>query len=216
MTSNILHIEVKTIDDLNTGDIILCHSSGPGGADDTGLDGAIEFVTHSPWEHCGIIIRDPWWLQETGLFIFQSGGGPNLYPDVLNGKISGVTLNRFGYFLQNREFIFARSLENFEFNQQSQDMFVQAFNTAHGKPYDRNWCSWAGTGCDSFFNCHRCSKKSTPATISTFWCSALVAYMYVEMGLMDGDLDWSSQTPEDIAKAHLVEPFRLGKIWQIQ
>ena len=70
MSSRYQNIEIKSIDNLNTGDIILCHSSGPGGGNDNGLDGVIEFFTHSPWEHAAIVIKDPWWLDEKGLYVF--------------------------------------------------------------------------------------------------------------------------------------------------
>jgi hypothetical protein len=209
-------IELKSINDLKTGDIILCHSSGPGGSDDNGLDGTIEFFTHSPWEHAGIIIKNPWWLDKEGIYIFQSGSGPNNYEDVMNGNRCGVTLNHIDDFLANREFIFSRSLENFEFNRMTKKIFKQAFDIAHGKPYDKNWCSWIGTGLDSFFKCKCCSRITTPPTTKEFWCSALVAYMYVKMGWFEDSLDWSTQTPEDLASAIPVEPFHLSKIWQIK
>ncbi len=216
MSSRFQDIELKSIDDLNTGDIILCHSSGPGGGDDNGLDGVIEFFTRSPWEHTAIVIKDPWWLNEKGLYVLQSGSGPNSYTDVMNGNRSGVTLNHLGDFMANREFIFTRRLENFTFCETTKTRFKKAFDTAHGKPYDKNWCSWIGTGIGSFFGCKWCSRKTTPRTIKTFWCSALVAYIYVEMGWLPDTIDWSCQTPEDIAAAVLSEPFRLGAVWQIK
>ncbi len=95
-------------------------------------------------------------------------------------------------------------------------LFKKAFDTAHGKSYDKNICSWIGTGIGSFFGCRCCSQKSTPRTTDTFWCSALVAYMYVQMGWLPDSVDWSCQTPEDLAEALLAEPFHLSKIWQIK
>jgi len=201
---------------LNTGDIILQHSSGPGGGNDPGLDGTIEFFTHSPWCHTAIIIRDPWWLKQKGLFVFQSGSGPNSYEDVMNGNRCGVTLNHLDDFLANRKYIFVRRLENFTFNDGTKKWFKNAFDAAHGKPYDKNVCSWVGTGIDSFLKCRCCSKITTPKTIKTFWCSALVAYMYVMMGWYDDNLDWSTQTPEDIAESIPQDPYHLSKIWQIK
>ena len=215
MKINWSDIELKSSDNLNTGDIILCHSSGPGGGDDSGLDGAIEFATYSPWCHTGIIVKDPWWINEKGLFIFQSGEGPNSYEDVINGNRCGVTFNRLDDFLRNRELIFVRSLENFSFSEGTKKIFRRAFDKAHGKPYDKNLCSWAGVGIGSFFRCKCCSRETTPRTIKTFWCSALVAYMYVEMGWFD-DIDWSCQTPEDIAEAIPGEPYHFSKIWQLK
>lgn len=216
MTYNEIKLDVLQTDDLQTGDIILCHSSGPGGSDDQGLDGAIEFFTHGPWTHTAIVIKDPWWLDMKGLFVFQSGTGPNGYPDVMNGKLGGVTLNYLDAFLQNRKFIFIRRLENFTFDDDTRNRFKKAFDIAHGKPYDRNCCSWVGVGLGSLLRCRCCSRVSTPTTTDTFWCSALVAYMYVQMGWFKDDLDWSAQTPQDIAEADVEKPLNLSKIWQIK
>lgn len=216
MTFDTINLENLSKEELQTGDIILCHSSGPGGSDDTGLDGAIEFFTHGPWTHTAIIIKDPWWLNLKGLFVFQSGSGPNSYKDVINDNVEGVTLNHLDDFLANRELIFVRRLQNFEFNDTTRKIFKTAFDVAHGKPYDKNWCSWIGVGIGNFFKCKCCSRVSTPPTTDTFWCSALVAYMYVKMGWFEESLDWSAQTPQDIAESITVEPFNLSKIWQIK
>jgi len=211
-----LTVSTKTKDDLKTGDIILCHSSGPDGSRDKGLDGIIEYFTHSPWEHAGIIIKDPWWTDLKGLYIYQSGWGPNSYKDVLNGNVKGVTLNHLDDFLRNREYIFVRSLENFTFTPKTQKLFVNAFNKSHGKPYDSNCCSWCTTGIGSFCRCECFSRIWTPPTEKTFWCSALVAFMYVEMGWFEKDVDWSCQTPADLADALPDEPFHLSKIWELK
>ena len=123
--------EERNLNKLNTGDIILCHSSGPNGSRDHGLDGIIEWATHSPWEHAGLIIRDPWWLSHKGLFIFQSGDGPNGYPDILNGNSKGVTLNKLDDFLRNRTYIFVRTLENFPFTESKKIQFQKTFEESH-------------------------------------------------------------------------------------
>ena len=208
--------EERNLNKLNTGDIILCHSSGPNGSRDHGLDGIIEWATHSPWEHAGLIIRDPWWLSHKGLFIFQSGDGPNGYPDILNGNSKGVTLNKLDDFLRNRTYIFVRTLENFPFTESKKIQFQKTFEESHAKPYDRNLCSWLGTGCGSFFGCRCCSQISTPPTKKTFWCSALVAFIYVQMQLFDSKLDWSCQTPVDLYKSDVKSPYKLSPAWRLK
>ena len=102
MNSLFTDLELKDQDSLKTGDIILCHGYNPKGLD-PGIDGVIEFFTHSPWEHAGLIIRDPSKILDVslndGLYIYQAGNGPNGYPDVLNGNLCGVTLNKLDDFL---------------------------------------------------------------------------------------------------------------------
>ena len=206
---------LSNYDDLQTGDIILCHGYNPKGLD-PGIDGVIEFFTHSPWEHAGIIIRDPWWSNlKKGLYIYQSGDGPNCYKDVLNGKISGVTLNYFDDFMCNRQHIYVRHINGPVWSENNKALFLNAFNKSHGEPYDTNCCSWFCAGINSFFFCKLCNC-CIPRTSNTFWCSALVGYMYTEMGWIDKHTDWSSLTPEDLTKIKMEKPYVLGDIIKIK
>ena len=91
-------------DNLNTGDIILCH----GDSGDDFIDKAIEDMTHSQYIHAAIVIKDPWWLNLTGTFVLQSNRGPNSYQDVINKKISGVTLNSLSDFLNGTAIFLSR------------------------------------------------------------------------------------------------------------
>ena len=201
------------MDKLDTGDVVLCHS----GKGDDPIDKAIEFFTKSPWEHAGMIIRNPWWCDDVpdGLYIFQSNSGPNGYYDILNGKVTGVTLNRLDDFLANRDGVYIRTLSGINMCDVNKDLFVKNFQIAHGKPYDKNICSWIGTGIGSFCNFRCLSRKTTPAEDSTFWCSALVAFMYVKMKWI-APLDWSCQTPADLSKWTLPVPHRLGEPWLLK
>jgi len=200
---------MNNYDNLQTGDIILCHGYNPKGLD-PGIDGVIEFFTHSPWEHAAIIIKDPWWTKlPKGLYIYQSGDGPNGYVDVLNGKRCGVTLNRLEDFMQNRQHIYVRHLTGVEWTPEVKATFVKCFNESHGKPYDTNWCSWIAAGFNSFFCC-KCCNCCIPKTEKTFWCSALVAFIYTKMKWINDDTDWSSLTPEDLVKIEALQPYRLS------
>ena len=158
---------LNNYDELDTGDIILCHGYNPKGLD-PGIDGVIEFFTHSPWEHAAMIIRDPWWTKDDlkGLYIFQSSDGPNGYYDVLNGKLSGVTLNRFDDFMCNRQHIYTRKLSGVSWTEDAKKSFVNFFHESHGKPYDTNCCSWFLAGIDSFLRC-KCCKCGVPKTEKT-------------------------------------------------
>lgn len=206
------------IDNLNTGDLILCHGENKDGHLDPGLDGLIEFFTKSPWEHAAIIIKDPWWTTPKleGMYIFQSGSGPNGYKDVLNGNVSGCTLNHLNDFLANRDKIYIRQIKGINWGESEINMFQTAFEKSHGKPYDKNVCSWIGSGLGSFFNCRWLSKITTPPETENFWCSALVAWMYVSMKWIPKDTDWSSLTPEDLANITFNNPYEIGNIVELK
>lgn len=202
---------------LKTGDMLLCHGYNPKGLD-PGLDGLIEFATHSPWEHAAIVIRDPWWLTDskgqplTGLYVYQSGSGPNGYPDIINGNVCGVTLNRMYDFLANRQHIYVRSIENVSWTPNMKTKFVEAFNESHGKPYDKNCCEWLCTGIDSFFCCKLC-RCFVPKRTNRFWCSALVAWMYESVNWINPKIDWSALTPADLALIEAADPYSLSDLW---
>lgn len=209
-------INVEDLNKLNTGDIILCHGYNHD-EPDPGIDGIIEIFTHSPWEHAALIIRDPWGFKPplSGLYVYQSDDGPNGYPDVLNGNIKGVTLNKLEDFLQNSKYIFIRSLKNVEFDRTNNILFKHLFDITHGKPYDKNICNWVATGIGSFCKCECFSNKVVPEHDNMFWCSALVAYIYERMEWCD-KLNWSDKTPADLSKLIVKEPFELTEPWQLK
>ena len=199
---------------LQTGDVIMCHSS----CEDSPIDKVIEEATHSPWEHTGIVVRDPWWLDEkhNGLFILQSGSGPNGYPDIIDGSRSGVTLNRLEDFLANRVEIYVMSLSGQTWTDKSRMMFSRSVCDAHGKPYDKNPLRWCLVGITSFLRCGCCAPKVVPRQTNVFWCSALVAFVFVKNGWLSSDLDWTCQTPADIITWTTEPGVALGRPWKIK
>ena len=198
---------------LNTGDIILCHCKHDGQYD-PGIDGIIELFTHSPYEHAAMIIRDPPWIQESGLYILQSGRGPNSYPDVINGNTSGVTLNLFSDFIRNREYVCVRSITGIKWNKLEWFLLKKTFEKCHGRPYDLNYYSWICTGIGSYCYCPWWSNFFVRKQDNRFWCSALVAFIYTRMGWVREDLDWSDKTPSDLTRIKPIEPIGFSDIWR--
>ena len=176
----------KFYDELNTGDIILCH----GDDNDSIFDKIIEECTHSPYEHAAIVIKDPWWLKNLkGIFVFQSNIGPNSYPDVLNETIKGVTLNKLEDFLSGRKWVCARSMVNINWDNTMKKKFKKLFYKSYNKSYDTNICHWLGTGIGSCCGCPCLSRYTNPKQTKEFWCSALVSYMYCKMEWCDKNID---------------------------
>ena len=211
------NISIDNIKKLNTGDIVMCHGSKIG---DSPIDKAIEYATHSPWVHTGIIIRDPFGpdckIQLKGLYILQSGAGPNGYPDVIDGITQGVTLNRLDEFLQNRVKIYIMTLNNVLWDDKNKKKFYEIFKTVHGKPYDKKWCHWCIVGISSFLRCECFARKIIPREKYEYWCSALVAYIYCNMGWIDDNDDWTCDTPSDIIKWQLINGKYLSQPWLLK
>lgn len=197
---------------LNTGDILLCH----GDSGDDFIDKAIEDMTHSKYIHAAIVIKDPWWLNLSGLFVLQSNRGPNSYQDVLNQKKSGVTLNKLNDFLNGRQYVCVRSLKNIKWNENNKKIFENIFYHVHGKPYDNNICHWLCVGIGSFLKCECFSNKMVKKNDKNFWCSALVFYIYVKMIWADVNIDWSSKTPQDLVNLEVYQPLELGTLWRLK
>ena len=207
-------VSIDKLNTLKTGDIIMCHSS----IQDSITDKIIEDATYSPWEHCGIVIRDPWWTKQEmkGLYILQSGWGPNGYPDILNNNVSGVTLNKLSDFLCNRIKIYVISLSKTTWNENEKNRFSKAFTNVHGKPYDNNICHWLIVGISSILKCECCSRKVIKREDQQLWCSALVAYMYTQMGWLNKTDDWTCETPADIIKWKLQDNYLLSEPWLLK
>ena len=43
------------------------------------------------------------------------------------------------------------------------------------------------------------SKNMVKRHVNSFWCSALVCYLYRELQLIDQTIDWSNMAPSDLA-----------------
>jgi hypothetical protein len=203
-------------DNLRTGDILLAHRD----KNDSIEDKTIEFFTHSPYVHAVVVVRDPWWTSPPlkGLYVFQAVQGPLSYTDVLTGSRYGITFNRYEDFICGRLWVDYRELyidgKRADINNDPvlRDKFVNAFNNSHGKPYDFTLRKWACVGIDSYFRCGCCMKCCAPPQTDKFWCSALVSYVYVKCGFLPEGVDYSDQTPEDLAEVSLSDPYTLGVI----
>ena len=204
----------KNLNALKSGDIIMCHSS----SQDSITDKIIEDATYSPWEHCGIVLKDPYWINSDlkGLYILQSGWGPNGYPDILNNNVSGVTLNRLYDFLCNRIKIYVISISKTSWNESEKQKFSKAFANVHGKQYDKNICHWFIVGISSILKCECCSRKVIKREDKQLWCSALVAYMYTQMAWLNKTDDWTCETPADIIKWKLQDNYLLSEPWLLK
>jgi hypothetical protein len=201
------------MESLKTGDILLCR----GDSGDDMIDKIIEDFTHSPYIHAGIVIKDPWWINLKGTFVYQSNRGPNGYPDVLNPNlIKGVTLNHIGDFLNGRKFVEVRRLSNIKWNNQDKDKFEKNFSNTYNKPYDMKICEWICVGISSFLKCECFSNEIIPRETDTFWCSSLVAYIYSKMGWIDNHINWSSQTPYDLSIIQVIYPYSLSNLERIK
>lgn len=185
---------------LQTGDLLFFY-----GDSNSVIDKMIMEFTNSPYSHVVMIIKNPTFISEKGTFCLQSISGKETAIEQ-NERRSGVILTPFSelqsskydirHLTTDRDEAFYKKLE-------------QAHALVHNLPYDFSILDWVRTGLYSI----GLTMFATPRHTNNFWCSALVAYVYKEMGLLPKDTDWSNQTPGSLATTKdIVAPNQLGPL----
>ena len=199
------------MDKLKTGDIILCHGESKDGI----INNTIEFFTNSIYEHVGLIIKDPWWTKLKGIYVLQSSKIPKKYRDVINNKLSGVTLNKLEDFISERDLLSVRSIQNINWTNNQKTNFKNIFYEVHSKPYNSNLIDLCKIGLGSYFRCNKKKIKLINES-NKFICSSLISYFYIKLGWCETNINWAAQTPEDLSKLKLKNPYKFSKIWKLK
>ena len=171
--------------------------------------------TNSIYEHVGLIIKDPWWTNLKGIYVLQSSKIPKKYKDVINNKLSGVTLNKLEDFILERDLLSVRPIQNINWTCNQKKKFKNIFHEVHNKPYNSNLIDLCKIGLGSYFRCNKKKIKLINES-NKFICSSLISYFYIKLGWCNTDINWSVQTPEDLSKLNLVQPYKFDKIWRLK
>jgi hypothetical protein len=170
------------MDELDTGDIILFSS-------DSGcFDRVIRRCSGSIYTHVGIIIKNPVGERE-GIYMLESGTEP--LPDVETGKeVFGVQLQHLEN-VADRKGVFYRKLHL----DKSRDLtkpLCAIDHLVHGRPYDVNPLDWLKAELRVLDEDIVWEQQT-----SSFWCSALAAFIYVKLGLLGQNVPWSLVSPKE-------------------
>jgi len=178
----------------DTGDILLFHNNNNFSSWTSAFysifTNIITFFTQSKYSHIGIIIKDPQFTTppKKGLYLLESSC-ENI-PDSENNEYKiGVQLQELDTILNEyiNGQVYWRKLNCIR-DKIFYTRLAEAHNTVHNRPYDVIPTDWLkavlhiNTG-----NIHR--KK-------TFWCSALVAYIYVVWGFLKPETPWTLVSPK--------------------
>jgi len=181
------------MEDLQTGDILLFshvpNNSGIFQMFSNFLDFVIKYWTNSKYNHIGIVVRDPnftYGEKLRGLYLLESNyeGCPDSEDNEIKFGVQLVPLDKA--FVNNYSNVYWRKLDCVR-----NDLFYQKLDKIHmeihNKKYDTNVIDWikAAFGIDS----------GNVTKTNVFWCSALVAYIYEEMGFINGDIPWTIISP---------------------
>ena len=180
-----------TIDDLDTGDIILfC-----GGSESwlSWLTSIIKYSTHSNYTHIGFIIKDPNFLAKPleGTYVWESGWEAK--PDPQDNKIKlGVQITDINQMLEEYkgEKIIIRKFIGDRNKFFSYKNLQEVHQIVYNKPYDTHIIDWLL----AFFR-----KDLKKQNTDRFWCSAFVGFIYTKCGVLKDDTDWSVLYPSDFS-----------------
>ena len=169
------------LSELDTGDILLFSNRS------SMLDKLISYFTDSIYTHVAMVIKDP--PGYPGLHMIESSLEP-MPDEIEDKKIFGVQLQPLGTALTREGTVVCRKLST-SYPLCVQDV-MDDIHKIYGDPYDIRPLDWLLAEL----------KVLDPKIVweqqnSSFWCSALVAYIYVKIGLLPDTVPWTLISPAD-------------------
>lgn len=176
----------KLLEECQTGDILLYNSHSVMGR-------IIEYCSFSKYSHVAIILRNPIYIDPSlvGLYVLESGA--ENVPDSVTGKFTfGVQITPLE---NNLNYIKKHSYGNIYYRKlhckrdsEFEGKLTEIVKIAKGKYYDLHLYDWIRAKFDL--------EIGDQQITSRFWCSALVGYVYVQLGLLNKHLGWSLLAPK--------------------
>lgn len=185
------------LDNLETGDILLYDTRW-------WYSRLIQYFSNGPYSHVAIILKNPTWLDEklTEKYYILESGGEKFRDSITGKKICGVQIVPLDkiideYTNQGYGHLYYRKLKCSIEMGELQEKIKNAYFKVQAKPYDFDIFDWleAYNEVDKDIDDKTLTKKYQ--RMNTFWCSALVSYIYVECGLLDKNIPWTVVSPND-------------------
>jgi hypothetical protein len=174
------------INSLETGDILLYSENK------FFYEKLIQYFTKSIYTHVAMIIKNPTFTNPPlkGLYVIESG--------IENFKDSENNQFKFGVQIVSLEKILNNWTGNIyirKLHYNRDEIFYNnlklAHEIVHDKPYDLVLTDWI----KATFQVNLGDTKKT----NTFWCSALISFLYTKLNLLDNNLNWSLVTPNEFS-----------------
>ena len=176
---------------LNTGDLILFSSNNSGLF--ALFDKLIKLFTNSDYNHIGMVLKDPVYIDPKlkGYYLYESSWEGT--PDPADGKIKlGVQITPLEEaFKNNPGNAYLRKVIAKE-GTFSPEKVLDIYKKTNAKPYDLNPVDWI----EAFFRIDPTFKFGKS---DRFFCSALIAYIYQQLGILQENTDWSIIRPSDFS-----------------
>lgn len=178
------------MENLETGDILLMNYTGNGFFGIT--SSFVKFFTQSEYSHCGIILKDPTFINSSlkGYYVWESSFEGT--PDAEDGNIKlGVQIIPLQQVLDNYKqngYVYVRKLKGNNRVLFNKTNFKKIHRIVSNKPYDLNVKDWVNA---------LVNYDAEPQKTDRFWCSALVGLVLTKLGVLEEHTDWSILRPSD-------------------
>lgn len=175
------------IDDLETGDIILFHGN-------YFFSYIVEYFTNSVYSHVGVVLKNPNLGDATftGIYLLESEREDT--PDPENNRIKkGVQIINLEEKMKHyKGRIYVRKLHCTR-DKNFYEKIIKIHSTVHNIPYDLNPLDWI----KAYYKLDIGNTQKE----NTYWCSALVSYVYVELGFLDKHIPWTLISPKELSSS---------------
>ena len=175
------------IDELETGDIILFSGN-------YFLSYIVEYFTKSIYSHVGVVLKNPNLgdAKFKGIYLLESGFENT--PDPENHRIKkGVQIINLEDKIKNyRGRIYVRKLHCTR-DKKFYEKIIEIHSTVHNIPYDLNPIDWIR----GYFKINIGNTQKE----NTYWCSALVSFVYVELGFLNKNIPWTLISPKELSSS---------------
>lgn len=182
----------------------------------------IEYFTWSNYSHIGIVLRSPTYISPelTGTYLLESGTED--FPDSEDHKMKfGVRLSDLNKVISEYtgRIYYRKCTHPFNINEISRqalhDKIKKIHNTIYDKPYDDYLVDLLRT--EFHFKIGNCQDSKE------FFCSALAAYVYTQLGFLPANTQWSLILPKYFGQGNKIDQMlqeehqaSLGKLIKIK
>lgn len=189
------------ISKLDTGDLLLFHSK-------SFIGKLIQCCTKSEYCHIGMILKDPIYLDKNlkGIYLWQSGR--DNFPDAEDHKVFyGVQITPIEDILKEYSIneIFVRKLQLEKILNINQ--LIEIHHQIYHHEYDLNIIDWIKA---DVYQLQVSENDKRPLnnkikTKKSFWCSALIGYIFYKMEWMNQNIKWFLLSPQDWSSSEKVK-----------
>ena len=170
------------IDDLQTGDILLCRNAHSNSWFINIYEMVIRGVTKSPYSHVAMVVRDPPWVDQKGVYVLESALESEPDAESHEHKI-GVQTTKLSTLADGSCEIRIRKLMKGTISEQQLE---EVHDKTKGVPYDSNPTHLV----EAALQIHASEQRT-----DNYICSAFLGFMFVQFGFLDADFDWSISLP---------------------